>query len=399
MPTREKDVSIVRRTMIGGGIYDQSIQAQSTFLKVWSHTPNFRELKASGARLPDLDYQRRHCLGSGGAGVFADGYITYSPGYYVFPHVVGVDVDLMDSAKVELINKAKGEQWNVPVFVAEGRKTAQMVFDRAKHLATMVFELRRGRIDRFASMFHDSVSKPSARRRNRWKSDYGKDALKAQSSIWLEAQYGWVPFMLDVRNAVNATMDAVETPSMRVGKVVAMRSRSRIYYEPEGLIFSLPTYGIATYGRAQVFDRQSARAVWHFAPTGTDLPGRFGLLNPAEVVWELIPLSFVADWFLPIGDYLSTLDAPFRFAHVGGTIGQRRELVRDWKKTRDAGATKSSPSSGSAFTSATYVARTPLYGIPMPSLANLAFSPKLGVARTVSGIALLTQQLSRLGKR
>lgn len=130
-----------------------------------------------------------------------------------------------------------------------------------------------------------------------------------------------------------------------------------------------------------------------------DLPGRFGLLNPLEVIWELVPLSFVADWFLPIGDYLSALDAPFRFTHIGGTVGGRREIVRDWKKSSEPGATKSSPTSGSAITSALYLTRTPLSSVPTPSLAGFAFQPKLGVARTISGIALLSQQLSRLGKR
>lgn len=30
-----------------------------------------------------------------------------------------------------------------------------------------------------------------------------------------------------------------------------------------------------------------------------------GLLDPEVVAWELVPFSFVADWALPIGDYLS----------------------------------------------------------------------------------------------
>lgn len=399
MPTKTLNESVRRQVVRGGSVVEQANQARSQFKKTWSHTPNYRQLKASGARLPDNPYLRTHSQGWGGSANFAGGYITYSEGYYIFPSLAGIDASLVSEVFTDLIGKAKGEQWNAPVFVAEGRKTAQMVFDRAKHLATMVFELRRGRIDRFAAMFHDSVSKPSARRRNRWKSDYGKDALRAQSSIWLEAQYGWVPFMLDVRNAVNATMDAIEVPAKRVGRVTAKRTRSSIYFEGEGLLYSMPTYGINTYGRAQVFDKQSMRAVWNFSPRVADLPGRFGLLNPLEVAWELLPLSFVADWFLPIGDYLSTLDAPWRFTHIGGTRGQRREIVRDWKKTRDAGSTKSTSSSGMALTSALHIQRIPLSAIPMPSLANMAFRPKLGVARTISGIALLSQQLSRLGKR
>lgn len=32
-----------------------------------------------------------------------------------------------------------------------------------------------------------------------------------------------------------------------------------------------------------------------------------GLLNPAAVLWEVVPLSFVVDWFIPIGQYLDNI--------------------------------------------------------------------------------------------
>lgn len=37
----------------------------------------------------------------------------------------------------------------------------------------------------------------------------------------------------------------------------------------------------------------------------------WGITNPAETVWELTPLSFLLDWWLPVGDYLSAMDADF----------------------------------------------------------------------------------------
>ena len=35
----------------------------------------------------------------------------------------------------------------------------------------------------------------------------------------------------------------------------------------------------------------------------------YGLDNPTLAVWEAMPYSFVVDWFLPVGDYLSSLSA------------------------------------------------------------------------------------------
>jgi hypothetical protein len=33
-----------------------------------------------------------------------------------------------------------------------------------------------------------------------------------------------------------------------------------------------------------------------------------GLTDPLSVVWEIIPYSFVVDWFLPVGTYLENLN-------------------------------------------------------------------------------------------
>lgn len=33
---------------------------------------------------------------------------------------------------------------------------------------------------------------------------------------------------------------------------------------------------------------------------------RFGLINPLEIAWEVLPWSFVVDWFLPVGDWISS---------------------------------------------------------------------------------------------
>lgn len=32
----------------------------------------------------------------------------------------------------------------------------------------------------------------------------------------------------------------------------------------------------------------------------------FGVINPATLAWELVPFSFVVDWFIPIGSYLNS---------------------------------------------------------------------------------------------
>lgn len=45
---------------------------------------------------------------------------------------------------------------------------------------------------------------------------------------------------------------------------------------------------------------------------------QLGLANPFSTAWELLPLSFVVDWFLPIGDFLAALTAPLGTIFVSG---------------------------------------------------------------------------------
>lgn len=34
---------------------------------------------------------------------------------------------------------------------------------------------------------------------------------------------------------------------------------------------------------------------------------RCGVLNPASIAWELVPFSFVVDWFIPVGKFISSI--------------------------------------------------------------------------------------------
>lgn len=378
--------------------------AGSIWEKNWVHTPNYRSLKASKQVLPDNVFNWQFRQISGGNAVFYDGIYTwtYSRGYVIFPPSPGSNiltnaeyVSLENSALANLLTKAKGNNWNVPVFVAEAGKTATMVYQRAHHLVSMAQALRSGNITRFFSLFHPTAPPPPRKGKERFDRRFGSDPRGAASSAWLEYTYGWTPFMLDVRSAVNTLMDVVDTPSGRVGRVVGTSEASVDKHYPNDIGYQQSPS--VTYVQRRVTGNVSYRYVWYFKPTAADLPGRFGLTNPLEVAWELVPFSFVADWFLPIGDYLKALDAPFRFNHQGGTRGFRQSFtthitpVRDVLWDRVAG--------GYGVSETTGVFRTPLTGIPMPSLNLLAFDPKIGVARAISSIALLRQQMIRLQKR
>lgn len=54
---------------------------------------------------------------------------------------------------------------------------------------------------------------------------------------------------------------------------------------------------------------------------------QLGLVNPASLAWELIPWSFVVDWFIPIGPLLSVLTAPAGLIFISGTDNFKVQLT------------------------------------------------------------------------
>jgi len=56
---------------------------------------------------------------------------------------------------------------------------------------------------------------------------------------------------------------------------------------------------------------------------------RIGMLNLPSLSWELIPFSFIVDWFVPVGDVLAACTATSGLTFVGGSTTDRfeRELL------------------------------------------------------------------------
>lgn len=63
---------------------------------------------------------------------------------------------------------------------------------------------------------------------------------------------------------------------------------------------------------------------------------QLGLLNPVGVAWDVIPWSFVVDWFIPVGPVLYAFTAPAGLTFIDGSIGWKCTEVSDCQYITDS---------------------------------------------------------------
>lgn len=212
----------------------------------------------------------------------------------------------VDEADRKVLEKLKDMKVNLAQVFAERARTANLIGDTAIRLAAAFSFLRRGDMRSAASALGTNVSR---RQVTRFNAEYRRGGGNAISRGWLELQYGWIPLLSDVYGSAE---ELAKRQSDEVRDKVRYR-RSRVYEKTENLSSPFPNSTIHKYR----FD--VSVGIW-FKTTGAALQqaSAVGITNPALLAWELLPYSFVVDWFVPVGSWLSTLDATLGLAFEKG---------------------------------------------------------------------------------
>lgn len=178
---------------------------------------------------------------------------------------------------------------NLAQIVAERQQTINLITKRVMSLVNAYRSLRNGRnpFDGF---------KPSD--------------PKQSANLWLEYSYGWRPLVSDVHALLD--LDKLKAPH---GKIVGRHSmafppydiKRRTLVQNPGLSYD---YHNKRWGMVHV---STGANITCTDPSLAFLNG-VGLVNPAVLAWELLPYSFVVDWFLPIGDWLQMQSATVGFS-------------------------------------------------------------------------------------
>jgi hypothetical protein len=208
-------------------------------------------------------------------------------------------------------------------------------------------------------------------------------------SLWLEWTYGWKPLAGSIYGAADQMVKVATSPDVRS---LPVNSKSS---EKGDRRTTKTTNGDGSHVTKTEESVYQCRIVAYYSMLNSRFNAVAGLtsLNPVSIAWELVPYSFVADWFVDIGGYLRNMESSllYRSDFTGGyQIDRYRQEVKEY-----AGGGNPSYSVGASGSSETKgFSRGVLSTSPMPRAPT--FNPKLGTSRLISAASLLSQQLHSL---
>lgn len=279
-------------------------------------------------------------------------------------------------------NRFFGSGFAPAVFAAETPQALKMIRDSAIRLGALIHSLRY----RDRAGVEDALGTRTGNPRWRYDGFFERlaDRRRGVSSLFLELQYGWRPILQDAEDGAQYLAQALE--GQIPGKVSVRKVWSQTWVTPSRAYSLYWECLRVKFSLQYIIHGQGLSA--------SRLPN---LYTAAEVVWEKIPYSFVADWFVPVGSYVSALKTAASLSGCKVVRSLKREYEFD---TIRCGATSGGqpPVSfvnafGDSFHREIDFSRTVSDGLSVPNpLAHLEGDLSLSVERTANAVALLTQR-------
>jgi len=230
----------------------------------------------SDSRITDavVNYQRPNISGNTWKTITAYGNGLFRP-YATYSWDSSCDYTLFG----RLRNRVAGSSFNAGVFLGEGHEACSMIADAARRIRLSLLAVRRGNFVSAARHLTSGTSRSQLHRQH-------------AASNWLELQYGWLPLLSDVYDGAQFLAHQFSVPLQDV---------VRVKLQVAGAIRN--SWGtFAPILESNCYTRKTIKAILK----EKDVVKLSGLTDPLSVAWELVPYSFVVDWFLPVGDYLSS---------------------------------------------------------------------------------------------
>lgn len=401
----------------GTGARFMTYAYQTNGLQSWGNTPNYFDARKNflkgGSRLLTNQFYRYEFKKTHPRGVvnyypdfhpewfhkmsgLLDQYSTWDPGYGNY------DVNLallrqygVDLAVEKALSKAKDQTVNFGQNIGEYKSTAgtpgqvgkgakgimEDVIKNIGNVVDMTVNAKRGNWSKVRKAAGLKLGDVKRMRKT------AKGTLKDVSDGWLAWQYGIKPVLNDLQEAI-ILLAELKAPRDFVHRAVGSYRASA--EETWNNAMGLGNAWLGTFTREITTNAKCSLEYEIDDPFAHDM-SRFGITNVVALGYELLTLSFVLDWFIGIGKYLSNLDATRGLVFRRGTISCRVE-----SKVRGSAAGTSAGGwtyEGSAVSESSQVllTRDALSGFPSPPLPR--FKDPISLFHVTSAVALAVQRM------
>jgi len=211
-----------------------------------------------------------------------------------YDNIAPEEANARSASRTKALLKLADGKATFAVDLAEAKESVDMLAGSVKNVAQALLDFKRGNYKSIPARFGLTPGELLS----------GKFA----ADVWLQFQYGWKPLYKQIASYMELSQEKMDRPLYLHGKSTQVGSATQTFEQSFGKIESTGAYRsrVKTHYCAKISDSFLANA------------NRFGVLNPATVVWELVPYSFVVDWFVPVGNYLEALSATAGLDFVWG---------------------------------------------------------------------------------
>lgn len=208
----------------------------------------------------------------------------------------------LQSHYLEYNKKLLDQKVDILTVLGEGKATAEMLANAAHDLFDLYRKVRRGDLRGVRKFLKGRNIKKSVKKA--WKN-------KTAENRWLELQYGWSPLFGDLKTAFEelAAERKALPPIYKVSKSIIC-----------GDEFSPVRPEWADYDKGNVKAFLKTAIYYSVEDDSLRTKAQWNLgTNPLLTAWELVPYSFVVDWFIPIGDFIAQLGSSDGLKFISGT--------------------------------------------------------------------------------
>lgn len=197
------------------------------------------------------------------------------------------------------------------ISLGEGHKTAKHLASTVSRLAALLRALKKG-----------NFSKLAPKTFKRWreaKPGQTSPTLDFISDAWLEARFAWRPLIIDAQKAIEyAQGERLPRRTYRGSDASTEAEQGDFTYTNSGYTYEVSyTHIQNSTARAGVMTELSSNS--------SGISRDLGLTNFGGLIWELIPYSFVAGWFLNVSGIIAAMNPVPGSAILGSWLTERKD--------------------------------------------------------------------------